>query len=362
MPSKPLLSVIVPAYQGATVLPKSLGGLAASDLPKEFWELIVVDDASTDATAEVAARFADTVVRLTGKPHGPSYARNRGFEVARGEILVFIDADVCVHPDTLRRFAWKLAASEDVAAVFGSYDNAPPAQGVVSQYRNLLHHFMHQQNPGEAETFWAGCGALRRAIFAEAGMYDEWQFFRPQIEDIELGHRIRDRGYRILLCPEIQGTHLKRWTLRNVVQTDITDRGVPWSRLLIRRGAATSSNALNLAFMEKVNTGLAWLALSSIGLTIVQLDGRWLALAALFLVPILLANWRLYDFFRRLRGLGFAVACLPMHLLYYLLNGVSFGVGWVLHHTVGDATPAAAIQAFSELGVEKWPPVPKQNR
>ena len=86
-PTRPYLSVIVPAYQGEKVLPLSLGALAASTLPRESWELITVDDASTDDTAMIAANYADTVVRLPGKPHGPAYARNRGFEVARGEGL-----------------------------------------------------------------------------------------------------------------------------------------------------------------------------------------------------------------------------------------------------------------------------------
>jgi len=79
-PDRPLLSVIVPAHNGTKVLPLTLPALAASDLPRACWELIVVDDASSDATAELAASYADLVVRLAGAPHGPAYARNRGVE------------------------------------------------------------------------------------------------------------------------------------------------------------------------------------------------------------------------------------------------------------------------------------------
>ena len=68
-PPRPYLSVIVPAHQSADILPKSLAALRASDLPREGWELIVVDDASTDDTALVAARYADTVVQLAGNPY-----------------------------------------------------------------------------------------------------------------------------------------------------------------------------------------------------------------------------------------------------------------------------------------------------
>ena len=152
------LSVIVPVHQASSILADTLDALASSDFPRERWELIVVDDASTDDSSLIGARYADTIVRLPGRPKGPAYARNRGFEVARGEIVVFIDSDVRVHPDTLSGFAECFEREPEVAAVFGSYDDDPPAPGIVSQYRNLLHHYVHQQSAGDAETFWAGCG------------------------------------------------------------------------------------------------------------------------------------------------------------------------------------------------------------
>jgi glycosyltransferase involved in cell wall biosynthesis len=351
--------VIVPVHRGAAVLPHSLAALAASDLPREFWELIVVDDASPDNTVELAAGFADTIARLGYRPHGPSYARNRGAEIAKGEILVFLDADVAVHPDTLRRFAWLFLDDPTLAAAFGSYDDRPVAAGLVSQYRNLFHHYVHQQNGGEAETFWAGCGAVRRQVFLDVGMYNEWHFSRPQIEDIELGHRLRDHGHRILLRPEIQATHLKRWTFRNMVTTDLKDRGVPWTRLLIQREQTSEARSLNLRLQERVCTAAVWAALVLAAIGVLWRDWRWGAAAGIVVGAVLLANLPLYRFFRRTRGLAFAIGVLPLHLTYYILNGVSVMVAVVLHQTVGDPTPPASVQAFAERGVVKWPPVPK---
>jgi glycosyltransferase involved in cell wall biosynthesis len=66
------VSVVVPAFQGSRVLPLSLAALMRSDLSREDWELVVVDDGSTDHTSLIAARYADTVVRLPGRPHGPA--------------------------------------------------------------------------------------------------------------------------------------------------------------------------------------------------------------------------------------------------------------------------------------------------
>jgi len=358
MAEHPLLSVIVPAFNGTRVLPRALEALAASDLPRACWELVVVDDGSTDDTAEVAARWADVVVQIPGSPHGPAYARNRGVEAARGEVVVFVDADVVVHPDALRRFAWAFARDPRLGAVFGSYDDRPAAPGLVSRYRNLLHHWHHHQNAGEAETFWAGCGAVRRSVFFAAGKFDEWHYRKPSIEDIELGHRIHATGYRILLQPEIQCTHLKRWSLWNVVRTDVQDRGVPWMRLLLQEGKLGQRTSLNLKLIEKVNTAMVGLALLAPVLALVVRDPRWLALTVFGVGFVAVANRRFYRFLARSGGAGFAVAAFPLHLLYYVLNGVCASGGWVLHHVVGEPAPEATVQAWSEVGLRRWPPVP----
>lgn len=362
MSAAPYYSVIVPAHGAAHLLPKTLGALVASDFPRDRWELIVVDDASPDDTAAVAGEYADTVVRLPGRPHGPAYARNRGFEVSRGDVIVFFDADVRVHTDTLRRFAEYLEQQPGVGAVFGSYDNAPPAPGLMSQYRNLLHHYVHQKNPGDVETFWAGAGAIRRSIFDEAGLYDEWHYARPQIEDIELGSRIRSLGHRIVLRPEIQVTHLKHWTFFGVVRTDIRDRGIPWSRLLAQRGTMLSSATLNLKTTEKLNTVLVWLALMALFASLVLLDVRWLALSLALLVPVVALNHALIGFFARTRGVLFAMAIVPVHLLYYLLNGISFAVGLLLHQTIGAPLQDPTVEAYAEMGLQRWPPIPIKSR
>jgi glycosyltransferase involved in cell wall biosynthesis len=356
-PTHPYLSIVVPVHQGARVLPWSLEALAASDLPRECWELIVVDDASTDTTSLIAAQFADIVVRLPGKPRGPAYARNRGFEVARGECIVFVDADVCVHSGTLRQFARVFATEADVSAVFGSYDSKPPAKGLVSQYRNLLHHYTHHRNPGEAQTFWAGCGAVRAGVFREAGMYDEWHFTRPQIEDIELGHRIRALGHRIVLRPEIQGSHLKQWTLRGMVLTDLNDRGVPWTRLLVQEGQALAGGSLNIKNVEKVNTLLTCMAVVFVFAAIWTGRSQLLFGTIDCLLWVLFVNRSLYTFFESARGFFFALAVVPLHLLYYVLNGMAAFFGWMLHETVGEPIPDATTQAFAEVGVKSWPPV-----
>jgi GT2 family glycosyltransferase len=358
------LSVIIPVHQASGILEETLGALARSDFPRERWELIIVDDASTDDSSVIGARYADTIVRLPGRPKGPAYARNRGFEVSRGAYIVFVDSDVCVHPSTLSGFVRAFEEEPEAGAVFGSYDDDPPAPGIVSQYRNLLHHYVHQQSAGDAETFWAGCGAVRRDVFAETGMFDEWHFSRPQIEDIELGRRIRQAGYRILLRPEIQGTHLKHWTLGNVLTTDFKSRGVPWTRLIMHEGEGGGSSpaTLNIRAVQKMCTGLVGLGfIAALGSGILR--SPWpLVITGSAVGMVLGVNIGFYRLLRRVRGFPFALAALPLHLMYYLSNCLSLAMGWLAHTVVGAPHPPLDVAAFSEVGVETWPPVPAKPK
>lgn len=326
MNPSPVISVIVPAYRAAHYLGDTLGALQHSTLPRARWELIVVDDASPDATGDIAATIADRVVRLAGRPRGPGGARNAGAEVARGEWLLFIDADVRVHADTLATF---LAATEEhpqAVAIFGAYDDRPAAPQLVSQYRNLLHRYVHLRGAGSADTFWAGCGGVRREAFLEVDGFDTERFPRPQIEDIELGYRLRDRGGKIILDPAIQGTHLKRWTLGSVLRTDIVDRGVPWTRLLLERRGRTTAT-LNTGGLEQAKVGLTGVALTAL-VAAPLVGSAWLLAAALggsLLVTV--ASWQTHLWYLSLRGPAFALATVPLLLGYYASCAIAAGIG-----------------------------------
>ncbi len=337
----PRLSVIVPAHDAATLLPDTLGALQRSTLPRDQWELLVVDDASRDDTARVARAFADRVISLPAPARGPGGARNEAARVARGEWLVFIDADVRVHADTLERLDAASRGAADLVAIFGSYDATPAAAGLLSEYRNLLHRRVHLLGAGEAETFWAGCGAVRRDAFAAVGGFDTARFPRPQIEDIDLGYRLRDRGGRILLDPAIEATHLKRWHFWPMLRTDVRDRGIPWMRLLLERRGRTAPS-LNTGAVEQLK--VAGVALAVVSLVVSLLLGAPVAaLAGLALLLAMVAlNRDTYAWFARQRGAAFAVAVIPLHLLYYLSNAVAAGVGIVLHLVAGPTRSLAA--------------------
>jgi glycosyltransferase involved in cell wall biosynthesis len=320
----PSVSVIVPVYNGASVLRLCLEAIAATDY--HSYECIVVDDGSTDDSGSIAAKFSMTVriVKIADGPRGPAYARNRGAEAATGEILFFVDADVVIARGALRRLTMNFSEQPALAAVFGSYDATPAARGLVSQYRNLLHHFVHQNGNPDAFTIWAGCGGIRREIFEGMGGFDAKSFPRPSIEDIELGYRLKALGCLILLDKELQATHLKRWTFYSMIRTDIACRAVPWSRLILQ--TRNLPDDLNLKLGQRASFVLVAFACVFLALSVVNLE--WLGASSAAILGVVALNRNLYGFFLRRLGGVFAVGCVVLHLLYYLYSGLSYFYVW----------------------------------
>jgi GT2 family glycosyltransferase len=317
------LSVVIPVHNGGDSLRRCLAALATSGRPPD--EVVVADDASTDESAAVAGSLGAQVISLPDGPRGPAVARNRGAALAGGDVLVFVDADVAVHPGTLARIERYLTEQPEIAALFGSYDANPPARGLVTRYKNLLHHYVHQHGRREASTFWAGCGAIRRDVFIALGGFDE-SYDRPSIEDIDLGGRLCQAGCRVWLCPDVQVTHLKRWTLGSLLRSDIFERAIPWTRLILRQRQLSAD--LNLDAGSRLSALSAWAALicAAFGLW-----SPWLWIGALPALALLGAlNAGLYRFFARQGGIGFALGAAGLHGLYLVYSSLTFALvaGW----------------------------------
>lgn len=328
----PYISVIIPVYNGGRYIARCLEALGKSSY-KSF-EIIVVDDASSDNTVEICRCSGAAVIELAHRS-GPAVARNEGAGKASGEILLFIDSDVLVTENTVGQVADRFTENQDISAVFGSYDDSPSAPDFLSQYRNLLHHFIHQRSDTDAVTFWAGCGAVRRNVFTELGGFDQERFSVPSIEDIELGYRMRQKGMRIMLDKDIQVTHLKHWEWRSVIRTDILNRALPWSKLILE--TKQMPRDMNLRISDRISTALSGLLLICLILIVLGLSGAYdkeildkVTVSALIIITaLLILNRDLYGFFLRKRGWKFTLLAIPMHFFYYLYCGTSFAVCWV---------------------------------
>jgi GT2 family glycosyltransferase len=337
MRSIPQLSVVVPVYNGGAQLERCLDALLASDFSD--YEIIVVDDNSTDGSAKLCRARGVEVIRLASR-RGPAAARNCGASRARAGLILFVDADVLVRRTTLGSVAAFFRDNKGVAALFGSYDDEPEALNFVSQYKNLLHHFVHQRSSREAATFWAGCGAIRREAFDAVGGFDETMYSRPSIEDIELGSRLRSQGFTIVLDRELQVKHLKRWTLLSLIRTDIFRRALPWSQLIAKEGSLVDD--LNLRVADRISAMLSALALALLVLSYFYAPLLTGAVAAL--ISVFLLNLPLQRFFRERRGVWFSACSFALLVLYYLYSGTVFTLVYcssVLKPSVGYGQSAA---------------------
>lgn len=329
----PSFSVVVPAHQAAALVGRCLAALVEAGFPPE--EILVVDDGSTDGTGEAAAAHGVRVMRHDGAL-GPARARNAGAAAVQSEILVFVDADVVIHPGARDRLGRHFRDQPELVAVFGSYDDSPESPRPVSLYRNLLHHHVHQTGQPEAETFWTGFGAVRRGAFEAQGGFDPaWQ----DIEDVEFGLRLRAAGGRIRLDRGLLCRHLKDWTLRSMFRTDWKGRALPWSRLLLE-GRAMAGD-LNLSRRHRLSGALT--ALLPVGL----LAGV-AAPALLWSVPAILAafvalNAGFLRLLARRRGPALALRSVGYHLAHYAAADLGYleaRIGRMLSGAWRGAPPA----------------------
>lgn len=320
----PMISVIIPVHNGGPLFDQCLTALKKTLY--QPWECIVVEDGSTDDTVEIAYNHGVRLVTGLKRRLGPAQARNVGAQIAHGEHLFFVDADVLVQPGTVGHIAATMQADPGLTACFGSYDDQPLAPNFLSQYRNLLHHYVHQQGKIDASTFWSGCGAIRRDVFLALGGFNEQLYERPSIEDIELGYRLQAAGHRVQLEKLLQVKHMKRWTPRQMLITDVRDRALPWTRLILQGGGAP--NDLNLNFSQRLSTAVTFIGLFALGMTLFTV-WAWL-LVLLAAIALIWLNWPFYQFLLQKRGVRFLLMALPWHWLYFLYSGASFVAGLVL--------------------------------
>ena len=356
MPRTLALSIVVPVRDSGFNLDRVLAAIRASQLPADTYEIIVVDDVCIDASVTVAARHADTVVRLRGRTSGPAYARNRGAELARGDVVAFVDGDVVIRPDTLSRMLTMLAERPDIDAVSASRDERAGAPNFISQYWNLLVCFGEARHGGGCSHFAAGCGVVRRSVLFSAGMYDEWRFFTGCVESLELGQRLLKAGHGVMLSPDLKVTHMRPWTLRSM-SLEVWHRSMLLARSLgYHRTSSAAPSEVVFTLSRALTPALAIAA--TLTLTAAFLPRPYvlwkLAIAA---AVLLLTNLPVHRFYSKARGVGFALASAPLHLFVQAVSAVALCTGWILRDAFGDLLPDAATQAYSEVGVETWPPV-----
>jgi len=236
----PRISVVVCTYNGACTLGDCLSGLMALDYPD--YEVIVVDDGSTDATAEIAGRYTCQLIRTPN--HGLSSARNIGIEAATGTIVAFIDDDARPDPDWLRYLAITFADGQFVGV--GGPNIAPPDDGLVAEcVANAPGGPIHVLLDDREAEHIPGCNmAFYKTALQAVGGFDPQ--FRVAGDDVDICWRIQACGWKIGFSPAAMVWHHRRNNLRGY-----------W---LQQRGYGKAEALLERKWPEKYNASghLSW--------------------------------------------------------------------------------------------------------
>lgn len=203
-------SIIIPTYNSE----RTLAPLLESLLPQteEDTEIIVVDDNSLDATADVVKMHKQVRYVKQAERQGPAAARNRGAELACGEWLIFTDADTRYLPDTMENIRTAVKESEGDAFV-GTYAGRPANAGFMPRYKALWElvtideRLLAKGGDYIPYNTWAPRpGLVRKAVYEVVGGFNE-QFRGADLEDMEFGYRVAASGYKIYFAPRIKILH-----------------------------------------------------------------------------------------------------------------------------------------------------------
>lgn len=324
MVTERFISVIIPVHNGSATIGRCLDAVFASRYAN--FEVVVVDDCSTDGSADIIRQYPCRLIRLDAHA-GASAARNAGARNAAGGYLFFIDADCVPREDTLARVNEALGGDE-AAAVGGTYTLLPYDAGFFSAFQSAFVHWSETRS-GKPDYLATHALALRAALFRAGGGFSE--DFLPILEDVEFSHRLRERGVRLVMDPGIQVRHIFNFTLLKSLRNAYR-KSRYWTVYSLRArdlfaDSGTASHGL------KAN-GASWLA--SCALLLLGLaSGR-----LLFLAPVpFLAGWNayvnrgLFAAFMRAGGISFAVPAALYYLTLYpaaVLAGAGRGLMNVL--------------------------------
>jgi GT2 family glycosyltransferase/predicted AlkP superfamily pyrophosphatase or phosphodiesterase len=218
------MSVIIPTHNRASILAECLQALDVQSYPHNRMEIIIIDDGSTDNTSEVSARFREktdiTTTYVAIPQSGPSAARNRGIQLAKGHIVLFIGDDIISTPTLVSEHVKHHMASESPfsQAILGTTTWHPQME--ITPFMDWLVNGGPQFNYGELEkaeridfgAFWTSNISLKRDFLKVHGRFNE-EFTAAVWEDIELGYRLQQAGMQINYVRDALAYHKHPTTL-----------------------------------------------------------------------------------------------------------------------------------------------------
>jgi glycosyltransferase involved in cell wall biosynthesis len=324
-----LISVVVPVYNGVKTLPECLAGLQKQTLAPEHYEVTVVDDGSTDGSADAAAQSGVRVIRQAHR--GAAAARNAGIAAAHGEVVLFTDADCSPAPDWIEQMASSMA-DPAIAGAKGAYRTRQRGfipRFVQMEYRDRYDRMAGQEEIDFVDTYAA---AYRRNLLVESGGFDE-TFPGAAVEDVDLSYRLASQGHRMVFNPRAIVCHRHPATLLRYLSRKAS-YGY-WRVPIYARYPAKTGGDSHTPPVLKWQLGLAAAALALAPAVPLSPGASWIWLGVMvaFLVsttPFCIKALR--------RDAPIAVLCPVM--LWLRAVAIGLGLAWGLVHQARSRRPA----------------------
>jgi glycosyltransferase involved in cell wall biosynthesis len=313
--------VIIPIRDGNETLARCLSSLKASSLPPA--EVIVVDDYSKEDCSEIVKSFGFKWMRMN-QPREAENARNKGAESSSGDILVFTDCDMVIHPDALEKIHQHFC-KDHYAAISGVCSPEPQDRSFASRYKHLWMYYSYAKSPRDFDFWISSIGAVKRDVFFDLKGFGTTFRTKYGGGDLEFGRRLKLAGHKICLDTKIQGTHLKRFTLRSLMRNDYS-RGKGWFRFAVRSKllpyVIKKLRIANIypAFIISVILSL----ISLFSLLLLPFWHNAFYLTGSSVVAYSVMNYPLFRFFYKRGGTRFLLKAIPLSFVDHLVAG--FGV------------------------------------
>ncbi len=290
------ISIIIPAYNAAATLGKLLDSIYKTTTElvssgKLKFEVIVVDDGSTDTSAEIAARYHVRLIKQANS--GPALARNKGAEKARYGHLLFLDADVVLLSDTVKEVIMSFD-DKSIDAVNGRYYKKSANKGFFQTYKTLMDYYLFKDPIRCYEKFDSRVAAIKKDVFTKAGGFNT-AIKGATYENEEFGYRLSS-NYVNVFNPKIQVMHHFP-DFKKLVKSHYR-RSFDWLQLFLQRRKFDSTLTT-----RQLGIATAIAPLIALFLVLGIIDGLFFYVSSFFLAAYIALYFGFYMFVLREKGL-----------------------------------------------------------
>ena len=208
-------SVIIPAYNSEKTITSCLESAVSQNLPKDNYDVTLIDDGSTDKTQAIAREFAVNVVPQ--KNQGPAAARNNGAVLAKGDILIFTDSDCELEPEFIKKITEPIVKNPEIVGVQGSYKTKQ--KEFIARFVQVEIETRYQKMAKKRFTDFIGtyAAAYRKDVFHTFGGFDTG-FPLASGEDAEFSYKLQSSGCKMVFEPQACVYHLHPSTLKSYLK------------------------------------------------------------------------------------------------------------------------------------------------